>query len=67
MDMSLACLVLCLWVVGCFGLVPILTLLMRIRHGDLCLSAHMAPPPVQKKKFSLECVCFDTLAGLSGM
>ena len=40
----------------CFGSVALvcqahfLTLLIRIRLGDLCLSAHIAPLPVQKKR-----------------
>ena len=43
------------WVFVCFGSfvlfgqAHVLTLLLRIRHGDLCLSAHIAPLPVQKK------------------
>ena len=62
-DMSLICLVsvvvlgvfwVVLWVLwfgsfALFGQAHFLTLLMRIRHGDLCLSAHTAPLPVQKK------------------
>ena len=32
-----------------------LTLPIRIRLGDLCLSAHIAPLPVQKKKSVVDC------------
>ena len=74
--MSLTCLVLWLlvlvfvlggfWVLVWFRcsclLGSFLTLPIRIRLGDLCLSAHIAPPPVQKKDglfsymYSLHCL-----------
>ena len=49
------------WVFVCFGSfvlfgqAHVLTLLLRIRHGDLCLSAHIAPLPVQKKTKPKRC------------
>ena len=59
----------CGWFVGVLVLlVPLLSLVrlisshpsFEIHHGDLCLSAHTAPLPVQKKNF--DCQFLDHLA-----